>query len=250
MKSKLKVRAIKLRKQGATYSEILREIPVAKSTLSLWFRSVNLSKRQKHRLTKRKLAAARRGGLARRRQRLEITKQIKKIARLEIKKINNETLHLIGSVLYWGEGSKSKEHSPSQGVIFSNSDPQMIKVFLKWLKTCLEISDERICLNIAIHENYKGRNKAVLKYWTDITGFPIGKFGKIYYKKHRINSNRKNIGKDYQGLLRIRLKKSTNLNRKITGWIEGVCIQCGVVELVTRSPLERKIPGSSPGSAA
>lgn len=229
MKPDLKVQAIKLRKQGATYSEILKEIPVAKSTLSLWLRSVGLTKRQRQRLTKKKLAAARRGGLARRRQRLKITKQIKKTARSEIKEIDDESLHLIGSVLYWAEGDKEKIYSSGPVVGFSNSDPLMIKVYIKWLRACLKISDERICLNIVIHENHRKRSRAVLKYWADIIGFPASKFGKIYYKKHKINSNRRNIGKDYHGLLKIRLKKSTELNRKISGWIEGICIRCGVV---------------------
>jgi orotate phosphoribosyltransferase-like protein len=34
----LKNKAVSLRKQGKTYSEILKEIKVAKSTLSLWLR--------------------------------------------------------------------------------------------------------------------------------------------------------------------------------------------------------------------
>jgi len=46
-KFKEKEKAIKLRKRGFSYSEILREIPVAKSTLSLWLRSVGLAKKQR-----------------------------------------------------------------------------------------------------------------------------------------------------------------------------------------------------------
>ncbi len=37
-----KEKAIALRKQGKTYSEILAKIPVAKSTLSLWLHDVGL----------------------------------------------------------------------------------------------------------------------------------------------------------------------------------------------------------------
>ena len=42
-----KQKAIALRKRGYSYSEILAEVPVAKSTLSLWLRSVGLAKKQK-----------------------------------------------------------------------------------------------------------------------------------------------------------------------------------------------------------
>ncbi len=40
-------KAIQLRKKGLSYSKILKQVPVAKSTLSLWLRSVGLTKRQK-----------------------------------------------------------------------------------------------------------------------------------------------------------------------------------------------------------
>ena len=39
---KEKRRAIQLRKQGQTYGEIVKQIKVAKSTLSLWLREVEV----------------------------------------------------------------------------------------------------------------------------------------------------------------------------------------------------------------
>lgn len=50
-----KLKAIKLRREGLSYREILRYVPVAKSTLSLWLRDVGLAKRQTQRLTKKDL---------------------------------------------------------------------------------------------------------------------------------------------------------------------------------------------------
>ena len=40
-----KARAIQLRKQGKTYSEIMKEAPVAKATISLWLHDVQLAKK-------------------------------------------------------------------------------------------------------------------------------------------------------------------------------------------------------------
>jgi len=74
VKLKEKEKAIKLRKKGHSYSQILEKIPVAKSTLSLWLRSVKLAKRQKQQLTQKKLAAAFRGAMKRREQRIDIQK--------------------------------------------------------------------------------------------------------------------------------------------------------------------------------
>jgi len=63
-------KAIVLRRQCLSYREILNQIPVAKSTLSLWLQSVHLSVPQKQALTQKKLDAARRGAETKRRQRL------------------------------------------------------------------------------------------------------------------------------------------------------------------------------------
>lgn len=228
-KTKEKEEATKLRKKGLSYSEILKEIPVAKSTLSLWLRSVGLSKRQKQRLTEKKLAAALRGAKIRKDQRLSITKEIKNKARGEIRKLSNRELWLIGVALYWAEGSKQKEHNVSQKVKFSNSDPKIIKIFLKWLQDICKLPKPEISFRISLHKKSLNKLDTVRKYWSVITGFSINDFKKIDWKKHKINTKRKNVGDKYYGLLNIYIKNSTNLNRKIEGWTEGIYKYSGIV---------------------
>lgn len=229
LKAKEKEKAIKLRKRGFSYSEILGKIPVAKSSLSLWLRNVGLTKRQRQRLTQKKLAAVLKGAQAKRNYRLAVTEKIKNKARSEIAKLSNRELWLIGATLYWAEGAKQKEHNVSQKVKFSNSDPKMIKIFLKWLQSICKIPKSEIYFRVSLHETAADKLKEVQKYWSNVTGFPIKNFQKIYWKKHKINTKRKNVGKKYFGLLNIYVRKSTNLNRKILGWIEGICENCGVV---------------------
>ena len=57
-KLKEKEKAIELRKQGKTYSDILRMIPVAKSTLGLWLKDAKLSKSENQRFTEAKRLAS------------------------------------------------------------------------------------------------------------------------------------------------------------------------------------------------
>ncbi|MEK7128998.1 MAG: hypothetical protein AAB858_01485 [Patescibacteria group bacterium] len=230
MKLKLKEKAVKFRKQGLSYSEILKQIPVAKSTLSLWLKSVNLSNKQSQRLAEKRLVGARLGAIAKKNQRIEKVKLIKNAAISEIKTISNREIWFIGIALYWAEGSKQKEHNISQRVAFSNSDPLMIKLFLKWLKEIIKISDSDMYFEIYTHENLKNTISQAVKYWSKITNSPKHKFNRIYYKKNKIKTKRKNIGAGYYGLLRICVKKSTNLNRKISGWIDGIIQNCGVVQ--------------------
>lgn len=229
MKYSLKLKAIKLRNKGFSYSEILSKVPVARSSLSLWLRSVGLSKKQKQRLTLKKLQAIYRGAKIKRNKRLLKTRQIKEMARTEIGKISIRDLWLIGISLYWAEGSKEKDDKPGIGAIFSNSDPFMIKIFIKWLQDILKISNESIIFEIYIHETYRVRSKVVREYWSSVTGFSISKFDRIYFKQDKINSSRHNKSNSYHGLLRIRVRKSSDLNRKISGWIEGIYSHCGVV---------------------
>lgn len=227
-KENLKNKAIQLRVNGNSYSEILKHIPVAKSTLSLWLRSVDLSKKQRQTLTLKKLQAAWRGGEARKRDRIERSKKIIEQARMEVKKITDRDLWLAGVMLYWAEGSKEKEYSPGTGIIFGNSDIYMVKLYLKWLKDCLLISEDRLVFEIYVHETHKDNIENVCHFWSENTGFPIALF-KVRFKKNKISGNRRNKGLKYNGLLRITVRKSSELNRMIVGWIEGVCKQCGIV---------------------
>lgn len=228
MNTKLKEEAIGLRKKGLTYSEIRQIIPCAKSTLSDWLHSVGLAKYQKQRITLKRLAASKRGWEARRKNRITMTEQIKNLAHQDIQTVSQKELWLIGIMLYWAEGSKEKSGRGSR-VCFSNQDPLMIKIFIKWLKVCLKIIPEEISLDIYIHENHKYDLEGVRNYWSKITGFYASKFDKIYFKKHKIKTNRTNIGNNYHGLVRVQVRKSIYLNRKITGWIEKICYICGVV---------------------
>ena len=222
-----KAKAIKLRKRGLSYNEILKEVPVAKSTLSLWLRSVGLAKKQRQRLTEKRLTALLKGAKAKKDQRLALTKEIKSRARKEVGKLSKRELWLIGTALYWAEGAKAKQWNVSVGLKFNNSDPTMIIFFLKWLKEICFVSPQDIIYELYIHKTANWKNAR--KYWSKIISIPPQKI-RIYFKHNKIQTKRKNIGNDYYGLIMVRVKKSTNLNRKITGWIEGTCQYCGVVQ--------------------
>ena len=75
-KNNLKQKAIKLRQIGRTYSEILKEIPIAKSTLSLWLREVGLSKKQVQKITQKRIEGQKRGAQAQKNKRINKQKEI------------------------------------------------------------------------------------------------------------------------------------------------------------------------------
>jgi len=217
-KDQEKIKAIGLRKEGYSYNEILKVVPVAKSTLSLWLRDVGLSIRHKQRLTEKKLASAKRGAESRRNQKIFITEKIESEARKEILGISKRELWLIGVALYWAEGSKEKDHKSGK-MCFNNSDPKMVLLFKKWLVEICKIPSDELIYSLYIHEKADWKEAKI--YWMDILSIDPEGF-KVYFKKHNIKTNRKNIGGSYKGLIRIVTRRSTNFNRKISGWIEGL----------------------------
>lgn len=231
MKAKplLKKEAVKLRKLGFSYSEILKNVPVSKSTLSLWLRTITLSPKQISRLASKKTKAFALDGEARRKIRIRQTKHIVNNAKKEIPPVNNDILLIIGSILYWTEGAKQKDKNISQGITFANSDYLMIRLFIKWARESLRVQDSDFKFEIYIHDYKKNEANKIKAFWSGKTGFPIGMFGKIYYKKANPKTLRSNSGDSYFGLLRVKVSKSTNLNRRVSGWIKGICDQCGVV---------------------
>jgi len=222
-KTEEKEKVIKLRKEGFSYSEILKQIPVARSTLSLWLKSVGLAKAQFQRTTQKRIEGGLRGAAARKRNRIATTEEIKNKARKEIVEISKRDLWLIGTSLHWAEGAKEKSYKPGTGISFNNSDSKMVLLFLKWLKIILKVDDSLVVYDIYIHET--ADHKKALKYWADTLHVPSEKF-KIYFKKNKIKTIRKNTGNDYHGLIRVRVKRSSSLNRQIDGWIEGICEKC------------------------
>ena len=213
--------ALQLRKEGNTYKEILKIIPVAKSTLSLWLRSVGLAKPQMQRLTKKRLEAGRRGGLSRRIARVREVCHLVDVGVKEVGNLTERELWLIGTTLYWAEGSKQHAHNPSGGVLFSNSDAGMHRCFLKWL-SLVKVSDEAIVFELYVHRTRKKNIPEFKQWWARALDISESKLGTVYFKSEKINTKRHNVKDLYHGLLRIKVAESTSLNRKIQGWIEGI----------------------------
>lgn len=227
MKNDLRKKAVELRKRGLSYTEISSILPTSKSTLSSWLRNVKLGSAQQNRLTQRRLKFAYKGAMMRKNARIHATKQVCQASEKEIGKINSRELLLIGACLYWAEGSKQKETNISSGVIFGNSDIHMIKIFLIWLDTICNVPLQNIKFELYIHES--ADISSAVDYWRSSLFLEDSIDIIIRLKRHTISPKRKNIGSSYHGLMRLTVRKSTFLNRKITGWINGISNAWGVV---------------------
>jgi len=133
--------------------------------------------------------------------------------------------------LYWGEGAKAKPWRISDGVIFSNMDAEMAFIFKKWLNEKLGINKDGLQFQLYIHETTK-KVERIKQFWSKKLQINKDEIN-VYYKKNKINTKRKNISNDYNGLIRIRVLKSTDLNRRITGYIEGLIEMFGDKSIIS-----------------
>ena len=214
MKSKgdLKKRAIKLRKKGLSYREIGKQIPVAKSTLSLWLKNVQLSKEQTKRLYTKQILFLSLGSQSQKERRSREVKNIIESAKQEIQSpISEESYLLFGAALYWAEGTKSG------GFAITNSDPFLVLFMVKWIEKIFDIKPNQLkaWLNIYSQQN----EKELKNFWSELTNIPIQNFGKSYIKPVNKNYKKNNL---YYGTIKVCAPKSIDLVHKIFGWTNGV----------------------------
>ena len=208
----LKQKAIKLRKKGLSYSEIKKEVNIAKSTLSLWLKTVSLIPKQRRRLYTKSILALARGPQCQKERRIrEITKIVEE-AEKEIQfPLSFETYRLFGVALYWAEGKKTKHFT------ITNSDPCFILFMVGWFKKIFGVAPQNLKAQLNI---YPQQNELQLKqFWSQFTGIPLENFGKSFVKPVNKSYKKNNL---YYGTIEVRVSKGTNMRHKVFGWIKAV----------------------------
>jgi len=144
----VKHEAIELRRKGLSIREIENKLKVSRSTLSIWLRKINLTRKQKEIMQAKRLngLAKARGKAAlyhkeKKRQRLDLAQRRARqvLADIDIKEKN--VLKLALSMLFAGEGFKVAEETS-----LGNSDPRIVKVFLKLLDIVYGVNKNRLRL--------------------------------------------------------------------------------------------------------
>lgn len=219
-KSIEKLQAIKLRSLGKSIKWIANNLKVSPGSVSLWCRDVKLSRQQIDQLEKqgrdplygRRLEYAQK----QRRDRIEKTEKLLNEGVMEVGGLSKRELLLVGTALYWAEGYKKDSQ-----VGLGSSDPAMMKLYVKWLKECFGYELDHLLFRVTFNESHKYREQEILKYWANLFLLPINRFQKPFYQKaawKKIYAN----PNDYYGVLRIRVRKSSDLLRRIKGNIEGL----------------------------
>lgn len=218
-KDDLRELAIAMRRDGKSYREIREALGVSKGSLSLWLRDVHLSEEHRAALQERQVAGRERAVETLKARRVARERTIVREAAAQVCELAESELFVAGVVAYWAEGSKNKPWRRSESVRFVNSDPGMIRLFLRWLDL-LGIEQERIFLRLSIHES--ADVPRALEYWAEVVNILNPRFLKTVLKRHNATTIRKNTSEEYRGCLTVRVAGSTRLCRQIDGWFHGI----------------------------
>lgn len=219
-KPEMRAKARDMRIEGRTYDEIVAALGVSKSSVSLWVRDLPKPPTPPERLHRMREARWAPYRAERDRQR----KETKSAAAAEILELTDRELLILGVGLYWAEGAKSKPYKIRESVQFINSDPDMIRVFLRWL-SLFDVGPERLVFRVMIHES--ADVEAAERYWAELVGIDVEQLGKTTLKKHNPRTVRKNVGAGYRGCLAVRVRQGADLYRRIEGWWTGIATASG-----------------------
>jgi transcriptional regulator with XRE-family HTH domain len=160
-------RARELRAEAWTLQEIAAELGVAKSTVSLWVRDVPFTPKPRNRGARRHrphpLHLAR----------LAEVEACDELGRQRLGQLSDHAFLAAGAALYAGEGAKT-----DGALAFANSDPRMVALFLRWLRTFFDIDESRLRMRLYLHVGLD--LEAATAHWVGVTGVPPEQFRRPY----------------------------------------------------------------------
>jgi transcriptional regulator with XRE-family HTH domain len=162
MKTRQREEARRLRRQGLSVKQIERSLGVARSSVSMWVRDIELTEAQRAALT--------RDARTRRTEALSAYFRSKRRThqdegRAAAKK--GDPHHAAGCMLYWAEGAKRRNTAA-----LSNSDPELIRYFLAFLRAYFDVSDEKVRVWCNLFADHLERQQEIEQFWLSLLELP------------------------------------------------------------------------------
>ncbi|MEO8606710.1 MAG: hypothetical protein ABI690_02420 [Chloroflexota bacterium] len=168
MKSDKRIEARRLRQElGLSINQICKQLDVAKSSVSVWVRDIQLTDEQKQALEKQHYAyrAQANGGATNARKFREIRRQYQEEGRIKARA--HDSLHIAGCMLYWGEGTKSRN-----SLTLANSDSALLCFYLRFLRQSLMVQNNQITFRIMCYTNNGLSQEEIESYWIEMLQLP------------------------------------------------------------------------------
>jgi transposase-like protein len=207
--------ARKLRRDcGLSVKEIASRLGVSTSSVSLWVRDIELTEEQHERLRERNpIYNPQRAGRAvmtarRRGERRGYQAHGRALAR------RRDPLHAAGCMLYWAEGWKTRNQ-----VHFSNSDPEMVRLFVAFLRRFFDVRAEDIRLTCNLFADHTERQREIEAFWLRVSGLPEGSLCQSIVNVYSKYSLKKRRNKLPYGTCRVVVNR-TSVAQSILGAIQ------------------------------
>jgi transposase-like protein len=153
---------------GASIKAIARALSVSPSSVSRWVADIALSDKQVAALRRSNARLdGQRAGSARSSVRARTRRVVAQIHGRLFAARGSE-LHQLGCMLYWAEGSKYRNRA-----VFTNSDPDMLRLFLRFLSECYDVTADQITLTVNVHLGNGLTLSAIEAWWLDRLGLPL-----------------------------------------------------------------------------
>jgi hypothetical protein len=196
----VKKKSQQLRKTGYSHAQIAEKLSVPRGTVVSWNRNIQMAPSAVARLERRMEETRNRG----RRSAMEAHQQRKLVRKQNAKEkasglapvLNDSAVkELVLAALYLGEGSKGDRSA----LTFGNSDPEIITLFLRLLRSTKSIDESRFRCTVQVRA---GQDVKRLEcFWSQITEIPLTQF---YTARVDIRGGGKVMRKpEYKGVCRL-----------------------------------------------
>jgi hypothetical protein len=202
------------RDEGLPIKEIARRVGVSQASVSVWVRDIELTPEQLAELRAKnpaynQLLGGRAVAIANRRaERIAYQSYGRDAAR------RRDMLHLAGCMLYWAEGNKERNQ-----LRFSNSDPEMIRFFVRFLRGCFGVGPDEIRITCNLFADHMARQREIEAFWLEIAGLPASCLCRSIVNRYSRHSARKRLNKLPYGTCRVTVSR-TRITQHIFGAIQ------------------------------
>ncbi len=205
-----------LREQGYSYTEIKLKLNVSKSSISYWVRDIRLTEFQKNNILNRTKDKCSRNieklAIDRADRYLKIRESYQNEGRKLVKNCNKK--FIAGIMLYWAEGWKNRSC-----LNLANSDPELVKLFLNFVRENFKPKEEKIKLKIRWFSDNGLSFDEIKKFWLDKLCLTESSLNKCEMDIHGKTNKSKQIGKLPYGIA-ILVISDTSIIQKIYGAIQ------------------------------
>ena len=202
------------RHEGRSIKEIASLLGVARSSVSLWVRDIELTREQHAALQARnglhdrqRLARAVMSENARCRRR-DAQAEGRRRAK------TGDRLYVAGCMLYWAEGSRNRNR-----LVFTNSDPEMVRIFVTFLRRRFRVDPNRVRVTCNLFADHKQRQHEIEQFWIRVTGLPPASLCKSTVNHYSPHRQKKRKNKLPYGTCRV-VVNSTEIVQTIYGSIQ------------------------------